>query len=257
MASVLVLASFLLPLWGAGQMEHFMALVDAESSEPVPFHIYLVTFAFYFCGFFVIVYFNTALTACAMKVCDGQSPTVGYGLSVATRRLPQIASWALVSAIVGVILKAIENASEKAGKFIAALIGTAWTVLTYFVVPVLCVEGVGPVDAVKQSAKTIKSTWGEMIMGNFSLGLLSFLITLPLFAICFLIIFIGAGNDSMTMVFVGLGLFVVCAILVSIASSAADVIFKALLYNYATGRSVPADLDETALDAAFASTPDK
>ena len=192
-----------------------------------------------------------------MKVCDGQSPTVGYGLSIAGKRLPQIASWSLVSAVVGVILKAIENTNEKAGRFIAALIGTAWTVLTYFVVPVLCVEGVGPVEAVKQSAKTIKSTWGEMIMGNFSLGLLSFLITLPLYAICIVIIFVGASNDSAVLFFLGVGLFICCAFLVAIASSAADVVFKALLYNYATGRSVPADLEETALDAAFASAPDK
>ncbi len=35
------------------------------------------------------------------------------------------------------------------------------------------------------------------------------------------------------------------------ATSAADVIFKALLYNHATGRSVPANVDQSLFNEAF------
>ena len=90
--------------------------------------------------------------------CAGDAPTIGFGLRIAVKRLPQIFGWAVVSATVGLILKMIENANDKVGAIIAALLGTGWTVLTYFVVPVLAVEGVGPVKAVKQSFDTLRQT---------------------------------------------------------------------------------------------------
>ena len=36
---------------------------------------------------------------------------------------------------------------------------------------VLVVEGVGPVEAIKRSASLLRKTWGEQIVGNFSIGL--------------------------------------------------------------------------------------
>ena len=47
------------------------------------------------------------------------------------KRLPQIVGWSLVSAVVGVILKAIENSNKKAGRLVSALFGAAWTAVTY------------------------------------------------------------------------------------------------------------------------------
>jgi len=252
LATIVVLASFILPLWGTGEFEQWMAFLDDESgTNEVPLSAYLLTFLFYFCCYFVIVFFNTALTAAALKVCDGETPTVGYGLSVAMKRLPQIFGWALVSAVIGVLLKVIENAHEKAGRIIAAVIGTAWTVLTFFVVPVLATEGVGPVQAVKDSIHTLKSTWGEAVIGNFSLGWLNFLVSIPAFLVCGAVLFLAFQMNSMIMVGLAIGLFVVVALVLAVTGSAADVVFKALLYNYATGRNVPADLDDELLDSAF------
>lgn len=93
-------------------------------------------------------------------------------------RLPQIFAWALVSATVGVLLKLVENAHEKIGQFISAILGTAWTVVTFFVVPVLVVEKVGPFEAIKRSIALLKKTWGEALAGNFGLGLFMFLLML-------------------------------------------------------------------------------
>jgi len=58
---------------------------------------------------------------------------------------------------------------------ISALLGTAWTIMTYFVMPVIVIGGVGPIEAFKRSAGTLKRTWGEALVGSFSLGLLSLL----------------------------------------------------------------------------------
>lgn len=232
-----------------------------DSAQPAPVEptadplMYIYAFAFYFCCFFVIVFFNTALTACAMKVYSGGSPTVAYGLSIAVKRLPAILAWALVSASVGLALKAIENVHEKLGKWIAALIGTAWTVLTYFVVPVLVLEEANPFTAVKKSATTLKKTWGEGVLGNFSLGLFAIVLAIPVYLVVGALLYMGFTTGSTTLMGLAILVAVLSLILLAAANSAADTIFKALLYNFATGGTIPEEVDEDQLSSAFGSPP--
>ena len=110
-----------------------------------------VSFAFYFSTYFVIIFCNSALISCAMMRFNGQEPSVGDGFRMAMSRLPQIFAWALVSATVGMLLKVIENAHEKVGYYISMLLGAAWSIMTFFVVPVLVVEKTGPFEAVGRS----------------------------------------------------------------------------------------------------------
>jgi len=58
-----------------------------------------------------------------------------------------------------------------AGVIVAALGGMAWNIITFLVIPVLVVEGVGPIKAIKRSAGLLKKTWGEQIIGNAGIGL--------------------------------------------------------------------------------------
>ncbi|MHC4415187.1 MAG: DUF6159 family protein [Planctomycetota bacterium] len=256
LASGVVLASFLVPLWGTGTLEAWLEFADGDSTTKATaadqVWMYLTLFLFYFCSYFVITFFNSGLVACAMKVVNGEIPTVGYGMSMAAKRLPQILAWSFVSALIGVLLKAIENANEKAGRWIAAILGTAWTAMTFFVVPVLVMDGAGPVTAIKRSLKTLKSTWGTALVGQFSLGFLSFLIMLPVFLVVIVLggLAFAAGNLAgiVLAAVVAVGLIVVTAAV----TSAADIVFKALLYNYATGRSVPDHVDTAHFREAFA-----
>ena len=251
-AALAVLGSFLAPLWGTGTIDDFQAFLDDDvAAGDVPLHVYALVFAFYFCSYFVIVFFNTALAACALRVCDGgQRPTIGYGLSIAMRRLPQVAGWAVISATVGLLLKMLEN-NRKVGRFVSSLLGTAWTALTYFVVPVLAAEGLGPVEAFKRSVSTLRDTWGEALVGNFSIAIVSFILALPIFVLL-IAGAIWAGQAGYISIVIALVVvFVGVALLVAVTSSAADMIFRTLLYNYATGATIPEDVDADALDAAF------
>ena len=251
-AALLVLLSFILPVWGTGTLDQFMAMLDEEATVQASPVVYVMVFVFYLCNYFVIAFFNTALAACAMKVCAGEAPTIGFGLSIAVKRLPQILGWAVMSATVGLILKMIENSNEKVGAIIAALLGTGWTILTYFVVPVLAVEGIGPFKAIKQSLATLKETWGETILGNFSMGLLTFLVTLPIYLILGILIFLCGSNGQFVLAGILVFMFVLALILAAVVSSAADMVFRGLLYNYATGRTIPEEVDEDLFVAAFA-----
>ena len=250
-AAILVSASFLLPLWGTGTLEQWSQFMDDEQAGAGNVAMYVTAFCFYFCNYFVIVFFNAALTACAMKVIAGEAPTIGYGLSAASRRLPQIIGWALLSAVVGVVLKAIENAHEKAGQIVAALLGMAWTIMTYFVVPVIVMDGVGPIEAFKRSAGTLKKTWGEALVGHFSLGLLSFLLMLPVLLVAAGLVYLAISAQSMVATVVAIALAVLLIAIGAAVTSAADVVFKALLFNYATDRAVPEGLDRSTFADAF------
>src|SRR5579859_817357 len=147
---VLVMATFAAPFLFKPQLLDFLG--DNEGINP-PIWVYPVAFAYYFCNYFVVVFCNSALITCALIRFNGGEPTLADGFRAAWSRLPQIAAWAVVAATVGLILKAIENSNDKVGRFISGLLGVAWSVLTFFVVPVLVVEKVGPIQAVKRSVE--------------------------------------------------------------------------------------------------------
>jgi hypothetical protein len=249
---IIVTLSFWLPLWGMGFFEHMR---DADESTGgngffAPLNL-IVVFLFYFLSYFVIFFFNSALTACAVKAINNQEVTVAAGLNVAIRRLPQIIAWSLISAVVGLLLQIVENINEKVGAIIAAILGTAWSVITFFVVPVIVVEGFGPVTAIKRSTFVLKSTWGEGLVGNISLGLINFLLTIPVLLVC---VFLMIAASSLNSAIVTVLALVLSAILLSIffaATSAAGIVFKAVLFNYATGAAIPAGLDKSSFQSAF------
>jgi hypothetical protein len=245
-ALLLVMASFLMPLLGMGVLSQWQAAGrQGVAQDPV---FWIVTFLFYFCNYFVIVFFNSALISCAMSVMRGEVPTVAGGLSMAAKRLPQILAWSLVSAAVGVVLKVIER-QEKIGAIVSAILGTGWAILTYFAVPVLVMEGVGPVEAIKRSFATMKATWGESLMGHFSMGFLNVLLFLPILAVIILLGILCAQSPT-GLIAVG----VLAALLIGIyaaVTSAADTIFRALLYSYASGRVMPANIDPDVFAHAF------
>ncbi len=243
-ATVLVVASFGIPLWGSGQIETWMNEADQGAASNDPW-IYVTLFLFYFCNYFVIVFFNTALVASTMNIMEDGKGGVRFGLSFAMRRIHSILGWAMVSAVVGVILKTLER-NEKIGRFVVSLIGSAWTALAFFVIPVIVTDGVGPIEAFKRSVRTLKSTWGTALMGNFSMGAIGFLITLP-------ILLIGAALWYAAGPVAALAVAIPLFFLAAAATGAADAIFKAYLYTYATGRALPEDVDAGLMREAFRS----
>jgi hypothetical protein len=245
-ACLLILGSFALPLLHSDYLQ--LILKDRQlPSDPVG---YILLFAFYFVNYFVITFFNSALVACAVVRFKGGEPTFSDGLRAATMRLPQILGWAAVSATVGVVLKLIESRSEKVGQFVSALLGMGWAVTTYFVVPVLVVENVGPFQAVKRSLGVLRKTWGEALSANFGIGMIAFLFFLPAAAVVILgFVAIGTGNTVLGSAIIGLGF--VMMLLVSLISTTLDSILLAALYLYAAEGAVPRPFETALFRHAF------
>ena len=164
--------------------------------------------------------------------------------------MPQILAWALVSATVGVLLKVIENAHERAGQVISAILGTGWTIVTFFVVPVLVVEKVGPFEAVGRSVSLLKKTWGEALIGRLGLGLFLFLLAIPV-----ILLFVGGVAMLATgKMAIGITLLVaggIALLLHSAVSSALHTILLAALYQYASEDRVPTGFERRTFEGAF------
>jgi hypothetical protein len=133
---------------------------------------YALTFVYYLVNYFIITFFNTALVHCTHLYYSGQKPTLGDGIRFSMSRIGVILSWAIFAATVGTILRAISDKLGWLGKLLIGLIGLAWNVATFFVVPVIAYENLGPVGAFKRSAQMMRSKWGESLGATFSFGLI-------------------------------------------------------------------------------------
>jgi len=186
-------------------------------------------------GFYLLAvigtFFSVGLAATADMIFRGHDATVGDGIAVARSRFSQIAGWAAVSTVVGLVLSALEN-QGMLGQVFSRLLAVGWSLLTFLAAPVIALEGTGPFETLKRSSSLFKSRWGQQITGNIAIGGAVFL-----FGILPSMLVIGLGVVIWaTASFVGALLVVLGVIGFAIAvliSSALSGIFGIALYRYA------------------------
>ncbi len=240
---LLLLASFAIPIFLTGAWHP-----PAHDAAPLQQAIYYGTlFSFYFCNYFIVVFFNAAIVSCAATRMSGGNPTVGDGLRAAVSRLPVIFGWAVVSATVGLILRVIEDRSERIGQIVAGLLGLAWTVVSFLVVPILVIENKGPFAALQDSTALLKKTWGEQLVSNFSFGGIFFLLAIPAFALVMLGFYLGGAVGGIVCIV----LAAIYLIVLSLVQSALQAIFQTALYLYARDGQVPAGFRSEVLNGAM------
>jgi hypothetical protein len=249
LACMLVLLSFAAPFLVHPQWLDFLN-ANAQGGVQPPIWAYAVLFAYYFCNYFMITYFNAALISCAIISFNGGQPTLADGIGAANSRLPQILAWSLVSATVGVLLKVLENAGEKVGEIVSAILGTAWSILTFFVVPVLVVEKVGPFEAISRSTAILRKAWGEALVSHLGIGLFMFLISLPGMIVLFMGIMALSANVALGIAIIAVGALYLLAMMT--LGPTLNGICLAALYQYAAEGQVPRLFDRDLLSGAFA-----
>lgn len=253
-AAIGSIAAFGIVYWWWGSLEH------ATTGELTSYTPYALGFIFCFAAYLVIVFFNAALVAVASAHMDGQDATVSDGLRFAWSKIGAIIGYASIAATIGVLLNLLEERLGAVGAFIMGLAGLAWTVATFLVVPVLVNAKIGPLDAVRESARLLKETWGENIIANGGMGLIFSVFYIPLGLLAFLVtIFtlLGYGNLDVreqaaatgTVILVWLPLVMLFAV-----HGALQGIYSASLYRFATpasGKPVDAPISRALLDSAF------
>lgn len=214
---------------------------------------YVAMFLFYVVTYGVAIFFNASLAICVLRKLEGKQATILEGLREALSCFPQILGWAMVSATVGVVLKAIERRSGIVGNMVARMLGLAWSVATFLVVPVLVAERKGPLEAVQASVQLIRRTWGEDLLAGLGFGLLYFFWAVPdVFALI-----IGAGMIASHPI-LAIAIMVLSILyfpLLGLVLSTMSTIFGVVLYRYARFGTIIPGFDRDLLEATFVTKP--
>lgn len=227
-AVILVTVGFFVPSFLVGGL-----LRGAGSGVGMSAAGWILLFAYYLVQYAVIFFFNTALVGAAMMRLEGGDPTVKDGLRIAWSKLGPILGYAAIAATVGMILRAVSERTEGLSRFLVGLLGMGWNLATFLVVPVLVAHDVGPIEAIKESARTLKRTWGEQVAGNVGLGL-AFGVVYVLFGITGTgLIVLAAMSGQGWLVIIAVAGVALVFVLLALVQSALTGIYSAALYRYA------------------------
>ena len=204
-------------------------------------------------GFYLLAvvgfYFSVGLATVADMIFRGQEASFGDGMAVARSRLPQIAGWAVIATVVGLVVSFLQNRTGIGGVILGRLLDIGWSLVTFLAVPVIALEGTGPLETLKRSASLFKSRWGQQVTGNIAIGAAVALFgVLPSVALIVVgvAIWSAAGFAGALLVVIGvIGLAI--ALLVSNALSG---IFGVALYRYALDGEAVGGFTATELESA-------
>jgi Family of unknown function (DUF6159) len=214
-----------------------------DSLQPIGWVLIVVA---YLALAIVQTYFLAALVAGADQRLRGNDSTVRTALDIANSRLHRLLPWAVVTATVTMVLQAIEERFGIVGTIVARLVGLAWNLVTFLVVPILVLEDLGVGDALKRSKDLFKKTWGENVIGQGGLGIVGFVAMIP----GVLLVAIGASMGTAGLILfgaVGVAWIIASAVIVSALSG----IYRTALYHFAAHGRVPGEFSDLDLHDAF------
>jgi hypothetical protein len=168
---------------------------------------------------------------------EGRTPTVGGSLAKAWTRKGTILEWAVLASIVSLVIRLIE---QRAG-LLARLVGLAgalsWAIATFFVLPVLAFEDVGPITAVKRSTAVLRSRWPNVARGSLRFGVLFLGWSLAAMAVLFVGVAMLHSTPYLGVPVIAVGALALLA--VAMFAGTAGIYVRTILYRYATNQSVP------------------
>lgn len=239
--SLLIIGSFLLPFFASGNLSSLQFLENQSG-----FIGYLYLFLFYFLSYFVVLFFNSASVVYAIGVMRGGNPTITSAVKMVIHRITPLMGWTFIAATVGLIINSIENSSDSVGKIFSAFLGLSWTVISFLVLPILIVEGHGPVTSLKLSAEMLKNSWGEQLIGHFSFGLIFAVLSFPIF----LIIFLGLQYGGAAAI-VGIITGVLLILGMGVVQWSLQSIFMGAMYLFVREEKIPPSYSLSQISNAF------
>ena len=203
-----------------------------------------IWFVFYLLVSVITVFWNAAIIASAYeRLSSGTNPSFSYGIGQAMKCLPQILVWGIVAGTVGLFIQILEGLSHSEDsplplRFVAGLasfmLGVAWWIATFFVIPIIVLEKAGVLDVMGRSTELFERTWGEDVTSHIGTGLLMTLCIVILFFISIPLMTMGEVGVILGMVMLAVGiLFAV------LFFSTVDAVNRASLFYYAKTGEMP------------------
>ena len=219
--------------------------VGEECGSELIFGHMAIWFVFYLIVSIITVFWNAAIIASAYeRLTAGTNPSFSYGIGQAMKCLPQIFIWGLIAGTVGLFIQILEGLANNddsppplrlVAGIASFIIGVAWWILTFFVVPLIVLERASVFDSMGRSPELFRGTWGEDVASHIGTGLLMTLCIFILTAISVPIMMIGDVGPVLGLVILAVG--VLFAVLFF---STVEAVNRASLFYYAkTGQAPP------------------
>lgn len=241
--SILGTVAFCVPAW---------AIASADMGEDaLNLTFGALGIAYSFVTYSIVIFFNVAVLACAKIRFEGGDPTLADGFKAGRDNLGVIFSWAAVGGVVSFIIRQLEQSFGVFGALIARVIGGAFAVVSYFAIPVMIFEKVGPSDAFTRSKEIIKKTWGEALGAYLGFSIIT---TIAAWSIIFSMvgsIVVSLSMDTAVPFGVGAVLSLIVFLVAAIVTSCLSQIFQAALYIYATTGEIPTEIGTDLVQQAF------
>ena len=239
MAAISVLALAFV-FWSMGLID-----IQEEQTSGTSFSDFIPEIILLFVANFFIVLFNSALISGALHRLRGGDPNVGSAMNHALKHIHHIFIWSIIVTIVAILI-AIVKGDRREGSFVRQILGSmlqyGWTMMTFFVVPIIVAENMAPISAIKKSSSLFKRTWGDQVTANFGFGIIQILAIMISGAIGW---FFGLLNPTLG---IGIGALF-AAISVSVVYTL-EGIYKAALYEFALGEK-PLEFEQHDLSRAY------
>lgn len=256
-ATLAVVAFFAAPVLLSETLQaDFERLLDAGKSENPdgasisPAIGLLLLGAFILCNF-VTIFFNAALLGAADRALRGEPTGIGAGIAAAASKIHLILGWCLVNSLLGLLLSLLERRVPLAGRIAIRLVGAAWGIACFFVVPVLVVEGLGPIAAVRRSVEVLRKGWGEGLALAIGFSAISMVLGV---VVAFLFVTAAVAGALTRSAALGLGIGSIAVAIVigwMVVASALKTVAQLALFRYASTGSAPQGFDQNALQSAF------
>ena len=245
-----ILCGVITTLCTVGFVFPVVAVVDMPN-ENANLYLTALGFAYSFVTYSIVLFFNVAVLSCARIRFQGGDPTIADGFKAGVANLGVICSWAAIGGIVSFLMRQLEENLGFLGAILSRLLGGAFAIVSFFAIPVMVFEKVGPGQAFKRSGEIIKKTWGESLGAYLGFSVIT---TIAAWTIIFGFtgsIAMSISMNSFTPFKVGGVLCLVVLLVAAVLSSCLSQIFQAALYVYATTGEVPSGIGSDMVTDAF------
>jgi hypothetical protein len=208
---------------------------------------WVLLFALYFGSTFIASFTTAGLMHETRRAFHGEDPSLKSGLAAAWRNKRTLLAWSAVSATVGVIIQLIDSQDNLLAELLASVVSVAWSILTYFVIPVITFEDVGVRDAITRSGQTFKNTWGETAGAHFGVGIVTILLMIPVALLAALVLVLGVFSGSALGFGAGLAIVAGLLLVAYLFASTLAAIARLALYVYATEGERPSAFEDVDL----------
>ncbi len=226
-----------------------VALLSVDNGAATVGGVLLLVVAAYLASFSVIHY-NVALAAGADQALRGLVPDIDAAKAVARSRRGVIAKWAAVSGLIS-LLMSVARDQGTLGRIVAGIGAAIWSLVTFLVVPVLAFEGVGPIDAIKRSARLFRDRWGQQVTGDVVIGgIAGIAVAVGVVVGVVGVVVMAGGGASIAIGAVLLLVGLVIAVAGAVFGGATRGVFGVALYRYMAADTVVGPFTSADLDRA-------